>query len=562
MLIEASRGGHTSVANLLLRQPRDTSPLDTPSCSPLGSRHSVATETAAPAPANQAGNAPVVSNGSKVVEQPVPPQEQQQIAKKVGKPEAKEQASGHEGQWYASNGGEVVKPGQEQVNDVEGARLPGKSSLKSGGSVDSSDGDTAASRAKRQKMAEAVTDRPQQQQQHSTSQGPVSEHPSAKPQVLGYPTTSARGNTTTGMGPVATGATATAASVPPPGAVGLGPNNLESLAAIAAHFSHMEASASAPGTATNPPQSLPGAFEALAAIASHSLAAEGRSGLGSADLSNLSEFAKFLPTLAALEVQGGLGQSARGLPGAFEALAAFASHTLSAEGRSGADVSNAEFAKLLPTLAAMEVQGGVPYDQQQQDPNVKPVPITDPSTVKRLWDDMLLVKSNPVYVGEDPGISVDTGAPPTAEQYQGERPQRPQQQQQHACGRCTVQTAPTLPKVPRSLPNNSFLLDGNFRIDIPPPEERVPGKNVMHGPLRAIPLPMPAGYSRSVDQEALVTSGEEEEDEEEEEEDDDDEEEDEEEEEDDDDDVDDDEDDDDDLEDGDLEDEESGEKII
>lgn len=118
------------------------------------------------------------------------------------------------------------------------------------------------------------------------------------------------------------------------------PNNLESLAAIAAHFGHLE---SGPDAAMD----LPNAFEALAAIASQNLA-EDKSSLSNMDITSL--------------------------------------------------FSNADFAKLLPTLAALEMQGGLGYDQQ--DPNLKPIPITDPGAMKRLWDDMLLVESNPVYVGE------------------------------------------------------------------------------------------------------------------------------------------------------------------
>jgi hypothetical protein len=123
------------------------------------------------------------------------------------------------------------------------------------------------------------------------------------------------------------------------------PNNLESLAAIAAHFGHLELG---PDTAKD----LPNAFEALATIASQNLT-EDKSNL---DITSL--------------------------------------------------LSNADFAKLLPTLAALEMQGGLGYDQH--DPNLKPVPITDPGAMKRLWDDMLLVESNPVYAGE-PGVGGDGG---------------------------------------------------------------------------------------------------------------------------------------------------------
>lgn len=131
------------------------------------------------------------------------------------------------------------------------------------------------------------------------------------------------------------------------------PNNLESLAAIAAHFGHLESGPEAP---KDLPKDLPNAFEALAAIASQNLAEDKASSMANMDIASL--------------------------------------------------FSNADFAKLLPTLAALEMQGGLGYDQH--DPNLKPVPITDPGAMKRLWDDMLMVESNPVYVG-DPGLEGDVG---------------------------------------------------------------------------------------------------------------------------------------------------------
>ncbi len=213
------------------------------------------------------------------------------------------------------------------------------------------------------------------------------------------------------------------------------PNNLEALAAIAAHVSHMDSGS------TN--KSLPSAFEALAAIASQNLT-EDKPHLSSMDISNL--------------------------------------------------LSSSDFNKLIPTLAAMEIQGGMGVGQHEMTsgvgggPNIKP--ITDPSTVKRLWDEMLFVESNLGYVGGSGGpilgdggcggdvrVSVVEGVDGMSHprgDYMDERSHHPhplpllQQQQQ---GLVVGGGGGHLPKRSHSLTNNSFLLDGNFKIDIPPPGE-------------------------------------------------------------------------------------------
>ena len=88
----------------------------------------------------------------------------------------------------------------------------------------------------------------------------------------------------------------------------------------------------------------------------------------------------------------------------------------------------------------------------------------------------------------------------------------------------------SLPKRSHSLANNSFLLDGNFRLDIPPPgglgtasmeviggggggSQLPPGMGGMPG--------IPSGYSGPLEQESYPSSGEEDDDEDEDDEDDD-----------------------------------------
>lgn len=231
-------------------------------------------------------------------------------------------------------------------------------------------------------------------------------------------------------------------------------NNLESLAAIAAHFGHLEAD---PDTE----KGLPNAFEALATIASQNLSEDKAGSMSDEDISNL--------------------------------------------------FSNADFAKLLPTLAAIEMQGGLAgFDQQ-----LKPVPITDPGAMKQLWDEMLLVESNPVYVGEpglgdSKGMGIEGGMEGLVEgmaELVEERLHGPQAPGAHL-----------LPRRSQSLTNNSFLLDGNFRIDIPPPGE-VDAEVVGMGsqlPLGFVGAGIPSGYNAPLDPEGYLSSGEEDDEEDEE----------------------------------------------
>ena len=199
------------------------------------------------------------------------------------------------------------------------------------------------------------------------------------------------------------------------------PNNLEALAAIAAHVGHIDSSST--------DKSLPSAFEALAAIASQNLTSKGltdeKPHFSSFDLSNL--------------------------------------------------LSNTDFTKLLPTLAALEVRGGLGYGQE--NPNLKPVPITDPNAVKRLWDEMLFVESNPGYVGGssigEMGASVGgVGGLVDGVNLPGEYAD--EKSPRHQTG---GEGGGHLPKRSHSLTNNSFLLDGNFQIDIPPPGELATGES-------------------------------------------------------------------------------------
>ena len=587
MLIEASRGGHTNVATILLRQPRDTSPLDTPSCSPLGSRHSILEHTPTP----QEGGKPPVANT---------PQDGK--LNSAAKSKERGVAGAARGQWYTGSGEEEEGGGQEHVTRL------GKSLLKSANSLDVGD-------AKRQKIADGATlpavdllqcglepsvgsgtspekvkGTPQDGhslryananslnqfnasekasegsgsvsvpensqltpdeiindiiQGHMTADDIMDGHVTAEEIVARYrlssqkplhcpgkpqensvqlaslpmenvpevfssgnfskqvplplltnmkiqapptstknatknatsadPTVSCDSHATSqsaelstaecnslNSAPVRGPSTTTYASpttsssqtcndhtlanmnlkrlIPhlevladllqnptsletqylaaltaksqmfpgfPPGSgvggsvpdgvdMGTLPNNLESLAAIAAHFGHVD-----PG-----PPHMASAFEALAAIASHNLA-EDKSNLSSVDISNLftsADFAKILPTLAALEVQGGLGFTDEG--------------------------------------------GGVPMD----GPELRPDGCAHP-----------------------------------------------------------------VPKRSHSLANNSFLLDGNFRIDIPPPGEVDAGGE--EGPVgeegNQLPSGIPSGYNGPLEQESFPSSDDDDDDDEE-----------------------------------------------
>lgn len=189
------------------------------------------------------------------------------------------------------------------------------------------------------------------------------------------------------------------------------PNNLETLAAIAAHVSH----SADPSTL---PKGFPGAFETLASLASQSLTDDKPPPLTGMDVVNLLS-------------------------------------------------TTADFTKLLPTLAALEMQGAMGLETE--DSSGLPVPITDPSVIKKLWDEMLYVESNPGYMGAlvgDVGVSVrgasgasggDGISLPT--KYLNEISRPPQV----AGGK--------LPKRPYALGKTSFLLDGNFQLDIPRPCE-------------------------------------------------------------------------------------------
>ena len=191
-------------------------------------------------------------------------------------------------------------------------------------------------------------------------------------------------------------------------------NNLEALAAIAAHVGHLESGSTGKG--------LPLSVEALSALASQNLSEE-----------------KHVPPLTSLDISNLF--------------------------------SNADLTKILPTLAALEMQGGMGY--RHESSNLKPVPITDPSAIKRVWDEMLFVESNPGYMGGasmgEVGGALGDGV---SADYADERAQH--QAQMEGSG---PPGGTRLPKRSHSLGNNSFLLDGNFEIDIPPPGDLISGKN-------------------------------------------------------------------------------------
>ena len=171
----------------------------------------------------------------------------------------------------------------------------------------------------------------------------------------------------------------------------------------------------------------------------------------------------------------------RGFPGAFETLSSLTSQSLADEkppSLTGLDVvnllsSSADLTKLLPTLAALEMQGGMGLEPG--DNSGLPVPITDPSVIRKLLDEMLCVESNPGYLGAlvgDVGLPVrgGSGGGPGGDgislpmKYLNERAHPPQM----GGGR--------LPKRPYALGKTSFMLDGNFQLDIPHPNEHVDGE--------------------------------------------------------------------------------------
>lgn len=99
----------------------------------------------------------------------------------------------------------------------------------------------------------------------------------------------------------------------------------------------------------------------------------------------------------------------------------------------------------------------------------------------------------------------------------------------HTMSLCTGGLQRSLPKRSHSLANNSFLLDGNFRLDIPPPGglgtasvevigEGGGGSQLPPG-MGGVPG-IPSGYNGPLEQESYPSSGEDDDDEEDDEEDD------------------------------------------
>ena len=253
-----------------------------------------------------------------------------------------------------------------------------------------------------------------------------------------------------------------------------------------------------------------------------------------------------LETLAAIAAQVGqnsnLPSLPRGFPGAFETLTGLASQCLADEkppSLTGLDVvnllsSSADLTKLLPALAALEMQGGLGLEADEN--TGLPVPITDPSVIKKVWDEMLCVESNPGYMGAlvgDAGVPVRGASAVSA----GDNTSLPMkylnekgQQLQIGGGKFSKQQY--------LLGKTSFLLDGNFQLDIPHPnsleeeESNLVSKvviwidflNTLLFDVSPLPcfhqLPvgcLPSGYNVPLEHESFPTSEEEEEEEEEDE---------------------------------------------
>lgn len=273
------------------------------------------------------------------------------------------------------------------------------------------------------------------------------------------------------------------------------PSNLESLAAIAAHMGHLDLS--------SPPSSLSGgssksssgssnikgltgaAFEVLATLASQSLPPDDKSsttpGLDISSLLSNTDLSKLLPTLATMEAQRQVGSGSSGYGGGVG-------------GRMGG------------------VRAG--YKGNQGDSNLKPVPITDPDAVRELWEDMLMVRSNPGYVSSENGgggksgsgisnsgtADPDASVPPQLQDahYVKQKLQKHYQQQLpgNGGGVAPSGTAARLPKRTHSLNNNSFMLDGNFHTDLPHVQEVVHGggSEVPGSAGNKVSLGLPSGY--------------------------------------------------------------------
>ena len=177
-----------------------------------------------------------------------------------------------------------------------------------------------------------------------------------------------------------------------------------------------------------------------------------------------------LETLAAIAAHISQGNDpaslSKGFPGALEALASLTSQLPDDEKsvHSNMDIINllssgVDLTKLLPMLAALEMQGSIGMEPDNSG-GLKP--ITDPSLVKKLWDEMHCVESNPGYMGGlvgEGGLSAGEGErAPHPLDYLNEH-LRSVQGSGGGVGR--------LPKHQYPL----ALLDGNFPLDIPPPGE-------------------------------------------------------------------------------------------
>ncbi len=183
-----------------------------------------------------------------------------------------------------------------------------------------------------------------------------------------------------------------------------------------------------------------------------------------------------LDTLAAIAAHISQGNDpsafAKGFPGALEALANLNSQLPEDEKGSipsGMDIMNllssgVDLTKLLPMLAAMEMQGSL---AMEQDAGSGVKRITDPSMVKKLWDGMHCVEANPSYVG---GLAGDGGIP-AGDGSMGEKGQpsldylSDQLRSMQAAG--GGRRLPT-----RSMVDGNFQ-EGKFQNDLPPPGELV-----------------------------------------------------------------------------------------
>jgi len=203
--------------------------------------------------------------------------------------------------------------------------------------------------------------------------------------------------------------------------------------------------------------------------------ATGEAGETDADLSSgAGQESPLLPnsleTLAAIAAHVSQGNDpaslSKGFPGALEALASLTSQLPDDEKsvQSNMDIINllssgVDLTKLLPMLAALEMQGSIGMEPDNSG-GLKP--ITDPSLVKKLWDEMHCVESNPGYMGGlvgEGGLSAGEGERgPHPLEYLNEH-LRSAQGGGGGVGR--------LPKHQYPL----ALLDGNFPLDIPPPGE-------------------------------------------------------------------------------------------